>query len=286
MMQPRIALVTPSYNQGQFLETTLNSVLSQGYPQLEYVVMDGGSSDNSVEIVQRYAGHLSGWVSQPDDGQYDAITEGFARISGEVMGWLNSDDMHLPWTLQVVGEIFTALPQVEWLTTRIPLTMDVRGLVVKGSMAAGFSREGFFRGENILDEHSYSTHWIMQEATFWRRDLWERAGGYVGGGYPLAGDFELWARFYNAGAQLYAVDVPLAAFRQHAAQKSADLERYQQEAYDALKTHGGYPYGRVRSWLRGRVMTRLPYRLTTPLGWRYRVPLVSYKAGRWQANLF
>ena len=285
-MQPTIAIVTPSYNQGQFLATSLSSVLSQGYPQLQYVVMDGHSTDNSVEVIQPYADRLSDWVSQPDDGQYDAITKGFARTSGEVMGWLNSDDMHLPWTLQVVGEIFATLPQVEWLTTRIPLGMDERGVVVKGTMAAGFSREGFLRGENILGGQGYATHWIMQEATFWRRDLWDRAGGYVGSDYPLAGDFELWARFYKAGAQLHAVDVPLAAFRQHAAQKSADLERYQQEAYAALETHGGYPYGRVRSWLRGRVLTRLPYRLTTPLGWRYRVPLVSYKAGRWQAHSF
>ena len=113
---PTISVVTPSYNQGRFLEETICSVLTQSYPCVEYVVIDGASSDDSVEIIRKYAGQLTYWVSETDKGQYDAINKGFARTTGEIMAWLNSDDMYTPWALTVVADIFRLFPHVEWIT--------------------------------------------------------------------------------------------------------------------------------------------------------------------------
>src|SRR5258708_5296321 len=115
-MHPSISIITPSYNQVSFLEETIQSVLQQDYPNLEYVIIDGGSTDGSVEIIQKYADRLTHWVSEPDGGQYDAVNRGFQYTRGEIMAYINSDDKYTPWAFSVVGEIFESLPEIEWLT--------------------------------------------------------------------------------------------------------------------------------------------------------------------------
>ena len=119
--RPRITIVTPSFNQGQFLDQAMRSVLDQGYPDLEYMVVDGGSSDDSAEIIRDHEDRLAWWVSEPDGDQYDALNKGFARTTGEIMGWLNADDLHLSWTLALVAEVFRIAPSVntaspEWMS--------------------------------------------------------------------------------------------------------------------------------------------------------------------------
>ena len=115
---PRISLVIPSYNYGRYLEACLDSIISQGYPNLELIIMDGGSTDDTLQIIRRYEKHLAYWQSGPDGGQYSAIQEGFRRSTGEIMGWLNADDMFHPGAFAVVSDIFLACPEVEWLTGR------------------------------------------------------------------------------------------------------------------------------------------------------------------------
>lgn len=246
------SIVTPSFNQARFLEAAMRSVLDQQGPAIEYVVMDGGSTDGSQEIIQRQASRLAYWESAKDAGQYDAITRGFAKTSGEIMAWLNSDDLYSPWAFSLAHEIFSAHPEVQWLTTTQQLRWDAEGRPVRVLTVPGYSRAGFQHGEYLPLPHRFSLGWIQQESTFWRRSLWEKAGGQLGAGYPLAGDFELWARFFQH-ADLYAVEAPLGGFRFHGDQKTGgDRADYLAEAQKALHAHGGWHHGAASAFLRRR----------------------------------
>lgn len=266
VQNPTISLVTPSFNQADFLSQTLNSIHAQRYPALQHVVMDAASTDASPAIIRQYADHLHFWSSAPDDGQYAAINAGFAHTSGEIMAWLNSDDLYFPWTLQLVAEIFEAFPQVEWLTSADRIQLDQRGLVVNNSRAEGYAASAFMLGRNAGVAH-WSAGYIQQESTFWRRTLWERAGGYLDAKSKLAGDFDLWLRFFKAGAHLYAVTTPLAGFRRHATQKTGlALTRYAAEAQDYLRRAGGCLPGAARMALQPHVR-RIPGAAQS-LGWK------------------
>lgn len=115
MIYPKISIITPSYNQGLYLEKTIQSVLEQGYPNLEYIVLDAGSTDNSVEIIKKYSTSVTHWESKPDKGQADAIYRGFELATGDVIAWINSDDYYLPGSLNAVGEYFIKNPETRWL---------------------------------------------------------------------------------------------------------------------------------------------------------------------------
>jgi len=202
--RPRISVVTPSYNQGEFLEATLRSVLSQGYPDLEYVVIDGGSTDESVSIIERHEADFAYWVSEPDEGHAHALNKGFARATGDIMGWINSSDMYYPWTLETVAEVFTQLPQVDWIMGRSSI-FDARGRL---RVVASTS------GVNVYDILAGDYRGIQQESVFWRRGLWERAGGGLDQTLTYAADLDLWLRFFEL-APLYHVETLLGGFRVH-----------------------------------------------------------------------
>ncbi len=231
---PTISIVTPSFNQGTFLEATIESIVSQKYPNLEYIIIDGGSTDGSVDIIKKYEKYVKFWCSEPDNGHYDAINKGFSYTSGEIMAWLNSDDMYCPWALRTVADIFSTCPQVEWLTTLNPCIWDWYGFCEKAEHIAGYSKEAFLEGR-CLAWVPESLGWIQQESTFWRRRLWERAGGTLSTDFALAGDFELWSRFYRH-AELYGVASPLGGFRYHQEQKTFGQEEYIRETRQILNT--------------------------------------------------
>lgn len=248
---PKISIVTPSFNQAGFLEETIRSVLEQGYPNLEYIIVDGGSTDGSVEIIRRYQDRLAWWVSEPDGGQYDALNKGFAHATGEILAWINSDDKYLPWTFSVVADVLSHLPQVEWLTSRFHLFWDRAGRAVHCDALAGFSRALVLRGGTLPTFGWPAWVFIQQESTFWRRSLWERAGARLDPSYVLAADYDLWMRFARE-AELYSAPVPLAGFRQHPAQKTARrMDRYLAEARESFRRHGGRPPGLLKGlWLK------------------------------------
>ena len=224
MALPRISIVTPSYNQAAFLHKTLDSVLDQNYPNLEYIVIDGGSTDGSTNILREYGSNLAYWVSEPDQGQSHAINKGFARATGEILTWLNSDDMLLPGSLHSVGEIFARYPQILWLTGQ-PANLDVRDHLRVSPLKTGrfrtLIRHGWYHGRGL--------GFIRQEGTFWRRSLWEQVGAAINEAKHYAMDADLWRRFAHH-TDLVTVDMPLAAFRAQPQQKTAQLDRYYAEA--------------------------------------------------------
>jgi len=267
---PAISLVTPSFNQARYLEDALRSVHGQGYPRLEHVVMDGGSTDGSAAILERWRDRLAHVESAPDGGQYDALQRGFARTSGEIMGWLNADDLHAPWTLSVVADVFTRFPDVEWITTMYPMIWDDAGRAVHVGYGGAFEAAAFRRGQNLPGRGWWAGNFVQQESTFWRRSLWERAGARIDTGLRLAGDFELWARFFGH-AHLWAVASVLAGFRMHGDQKTAHhMDAYHEEAESVLRRYGFVRPGRVRDFLRANltraVGARPLVRMPEPLG--------------------
>jgi cyclopropane fatty-acyl-phospholipid synthase-like methyltransferase len=221
--QPRISVVTPSFNQAEFLEECIESVLDQQYSNLEYVIMDGGSTDGSADIIRRYSPFLANWQSKPDGGQYAAINEGFALGSGEVMTWLNSDDKFHPGAFKTVADIFSSRHEVDWVMGR------PNGFAPDGTQEWVYDYLPLWHREKYL-LNQYSNPFIQQEGTFWRRTLWKQAGGFLSREFHYAGDLELWTRFFRH-AQLHTTDALLAGFRRQPNQKTQEfLERYHQEA--------------------------------------------------------
>lgn len=227
ILPPRISIVTPSFNHGKYLEECIDSVLSQGYHNLEYIVMDGGSSDGSVEIIKKYEKYLTYWQSSPDGGQYAAINAGFTRATGEIMAWLNSDDRYHPNAFLKVACAFSEYPHVNWITGRATLFQENGQLKGIDRFYPQFSRRKMLSGH--IDKP-----FIMQEATFWRRRLWDEAGGRLDTSYHLAADTELWLRFFRTD-HLYLIDALLAGFRQQNDNRSVqNIEKYHEEARTAI----------------------------------------------------
>jgi glycosyltransferase involved in cell wall biosynthesis len=164
---PLISVVIPSFNQGQYIEETLLSVIGQQYPNLEILVMDGGSTDNTIEIIKKYSKYISYWQSQKDTGQADAINQGMRKSSGEILCWLNSDDMYLPGTLLDIGKRFSGLTEEKYLIYGSAVTINESN----ETLAGGAQIAGFF------DEFSLTyTDFIIQPSSFWTRKLWQQVG--------------------------------------------------------------------------------------------------------------
>ena len=172
---PRISIVTASFNQGRFIEETVRSVLCQGYPNLEYIIMDGGSTDQTLKIIEKYGPLLAYWTSGKDEGSADAMDKGFQRATGEIFALINSDDVYMPYTLELIARLFEQFPDVEWITAHSTFLVD--GCVVSPRrrhvevfnqrlMQLGFNTPSFLGIPQAI-------------STFWRSSLYRKAGGYV-----------------------------------------------------------------------------------------------------------
>ncbi|AWK90193.1 hypothetical protein DEW08_29715 (plasmid) [Azospirillum thermophilum] len=236
---PRISLVTVSYNQAGFLEACLDSVLSQGYPNLEYIVIDGGSTDGSVKILERYRPHLSTLVIEPDDGQSDALNKGFRRTTGDILNWLCSDDLAEPGSFARIAETYVE---------------HAPDLVVGGCVRIGETRaEELFRHHcalpfggptplSGLDLMKFTRSWhtgnyFFQPEVFFSRRIWELSGGWLKPHLFYAMDYEMWLRMGLAGATAYHIPDMLACSRVHASQKTQANKLYMHQIKQIMEEY-------------------------------------------------
>lgn len=259
LTEPRISIVTPCLNGAEYLAEAMDSVLGQGYPNLEYVVIDGGSTDGSVEIIRKRASHLAYWESEPDRGHAHALNKGFAQTTGEIMGWLNADDVLHRGSLKLLALVFSRFSQVQWLTAQ-QSHLDEQGSVVAVHPPRSWVRMMFLAGDY---------RWIQQESTYWRRSLWEKAGGRLSDEYRLASDFDLWVRFFRH-AQLQTTSGLIGGFRFHARQRTtSQIEAYETEAQQIVMEElhrledTGLPHPYDDAWIAAPPVLKYDWRFRT-----------------------
>jgi Glycosyl transferase family 2 len=242
----KISVITACYNAEEFIERTIRSVLDQDYSNLEYIIIDGASSDRTFDIVKRYERHLAVCVSEPDQGQYHAINRGMGYATGDVQCWLNADDVYLPWTLSVVAEIFASHPNIDWVTG-LPAFLNRGGQLtgVYGQIAA-YPRRHIVNGWYNRQLGGF----LQQENMFWRRSLWEKSGG-LDLGLRYAADYALWSKFARH-AELVPVGVPLAAFRRLPGEQRSSVGAKEYDAEVAAVAQSLEQPSRIWLWLARR----------------------------------
>jgi glycosyltransferase involved in cell wall biosynthesis len=206
---PRISVVVPSFRQARFIRETLISLLDEAYPNLELIVVDGGSDDGTVEILREFDSRIAWWVSEPDQGQTHAINKGFARSTGDIMAWLNSDDRIVPGSLHLIARFFEKNPQVD-------IAYGNRILINEESLEIG---------RWILPPHSDRVlkwvDFVPQETLYWRRHAWQAAGGSLDESFQFAMDWDLLLRFSKARQRFHRFPEFLGLFRVHDKQKTS-----------------------------------------------------------------
>jgi glycosyltransferase involved in cell wall biosynthesis len=252
---PLISIVTPSFNQASHLEAALRSVLEQAYPNIEYIVIDGGSTDGSLDILRRYADRLAYWSSEPDSGQTDAVNKGFARAHGEILAWLNSDDVYLPGAIAEAVDYLTTHPEV--------------GMVYGQADYIGGDGRIIGRFPSALTDYRRLRQGyvhIPQQAAFFRARLWKMVGP-LDPTFFFAMDYDLWVRIASV-SRLAHMPRRWAGFRLHGQTKTlAAGDRCWPEMIRVHRRLGG---GRF-SWIYAKYLARRATEPLTPLRLRIRL---------------
>ncbi len=222
----KISIVTPTFNSVKYIENCIQSIMTQTYLDYEHIIIDGGSTDGTLEILQKYENkYPMKWRSEPDQGMYDAINKGFQLATGEIYAWINSDDCYYPWTLGLVVRVFDK-KKIQWLIGIPSNTKNYEGMKITyllPNLPPIFHRKMIQKG--IYDGRRMP--FIQQESCFWTRQLWEKSGG-IDIKYKMAGDYHLWRKFAKMTA-LYTIHCNLASFQIHEGQKSSDMVAYYKE---------------------------------------------------------
>ncbi len=224
---PKISIITPSYNQARFLERTILSVLNQNYPNLEYIIIDGGSTDDSVEIIKRYEKYLAYWASEKDNGQSDAIRKGFARSTGKILAYLNSDDVYLPGTLVRVAHVFQDNRDVKVVYGNKYLTDEKDEIIGERRLTPYIP---FISKLGLL----YGGFGIYQPASFWATELYY-AVGEIDASFEHCMDNDLFNRFALAGAKFKFIREYLAGSRIHQLSKTSNLQHIAKKEIKIIK---------------------------------------------------
>ncbi|UFS62265.1 glycosyltransferase [Sulfurimonas sp. HSL-3221] len=225
----KASIVMPVYNGEKYIEFAIKSIINQTYKNIQFILVDGSSTDRTMEIVKKYQDHIDTIISEKDNGMYDAINKGFAIANGDLMLWLNSDDFLFPTAIATAVDIMKKHDKVKWLKGRnvyLDSKNHFRKIACFKSYYRSLIQKGYYRGTGL--------GYIMQETTFWHRDLYEMAGGYIDGNNRLASDFELWCRFAKYET-LYSANTLFGAFRQHDDQMSKNEDLYERECSQIRK---------------------------------------------------
>lgn len=227
---PKISIVTPSFNQGKFIEETIMSVIGQGYPNLEYIIIDGGSTDETVDIIKKYEKHLTYWISEKDNGQSHAINKGFAVASGDILGWLNSDDMYMPYTFSYISKLVNIAKAGIYFGNCIHFKENAEGLTSFGSNIVNF------HFNSLLTNIDY----IIQPSSFWTKQTWREVGN-LREDLHYGFDWEWYLRAQTFGINFESVSKCLSMYRFHETHKSSTggLKRLQElcSVYNLYSKH-------------------------------------------------
>jgi len=216
----KISIITPSFNQDQFIEDTICSVLNQDYSDIEYIIIDGGSSDNTNEIIKKYENELHYCVSEPDNGQSHAINKGFAKATGEIIAWINSDDIYFPGTFKKVNDLFNDNPGIDILYSN-GVWINAKGDIIHHKKNLPFHYNTWFYG--MADP--------FQPEVFYRNDVLNKVG-YIDESFMMMMDREWWIRMANHGCKFKYIDDEFAAIRKYSDTKTSkfidvnDAERW------------------------------------------------------------
>lgn len=202
-----ISIIIPVFNMEDTIEQTLKSIINQEYKNLELIVIDGGSTDNTVKVINRYIDYIDYFVSEMDDGQYDAINKGLNIATGEIVSWLNADDVYFPWTFRIINSVFSNDKTINWICG-IPSFLDASGLYSYSYSRVGAKPQKYIE-RGYFSEGIYG--YLQQESMFFKRDLWLLSGG-LSTKYNLAADYDLWTKMARY-SKLIGIDIILAGFR-------------------------------------------------------------------------
>lgn len=220
---PKISVITPSYNQVQFIERTIKSVITQCYPNVEYIVIDGGSNDGSLEVIKKYDEKISFWCSETDNGQYSAIKKGFSAATGDILCWINSDDMLLPGALTKVASAF--LESDADVVFGDIVYADQDGVEIKVMRNTPLIKIGYLY---------HAGYGLSQPEVFWSREIYERVGGIDDRG-QFSMDEDLFLRFIKAGARFKHIRYKLSVLRFHPASKTSTISHVGQLESSSLR---------------------------------------------------